>query len=88
MQAGVRRIALSLDAPSPEVHDCFRQVPGSWERTMRILMGAESRRSAFSASFARMALSAVGNTVSELAQRRMLQQLVPALLHPGAERAG
>jgi AdoMet-dependent heme synthase len=42
MQAGVRRIALSLDAPSPAVHDAFRQVPGSWERTMQILRNAQS----------------------------------------------
>jgi MoaA/NifB/PqqE/SkfB family radical SAM enzyme len=38
----VRRIALSLDAPSPVVHDAFRQVPGSWERTMQILRNAQS----------------------------------------------
>jgi radical SAM protein len=42
MDAGVRRIALSLDAPSPEVHDAFRQVPGSWERTMQILRNAQA----------------------------------------------
>lgn len=36
-QAGIRRIALSLDAPYPDVHDAFRQVPGSWQRTMDIL---------------------------------------------------
>lgn len=41
MAAGVRRIALSLDAPSPAVHDAFRQVPGSWERTMQILRNAQ-----------------------------------------------
>jgi radical SAM protein len=41
-QAGVRRIALSLDAPSPEVHDDFRKVAGSWERTMTILRNAQS----------------------------------------------
>ncbi|MGD8403451.1 MAG: radical SAM protein, partial [Anaerolineales bacterium] len=35
--AGIRRIALSLDAPRPEVHDAFRKVPGSWQRTMDIL---------------------------------------------------
>ncbi len=40
-QAGVRRIALSLDAPSPAAHDEFRQVPGSWERTMKILHNAK-----------------------------------------------
>lgn len=39
-EAGVRRIALSLDAPTPETHDEFRQVAGSWERTMRILHNA------------------------------------------------
>ncbi len=42
MEAGVRRIALSLDAPTPEVHDAFRQVPGSWARTMQILRHAHA----------------------------------------------
>ena len=41
-EAGIRRIALSLDAPSSEVHDNFRQVQGSWERTMKILRNAQS----------------------------------------------
>ncbi len=41
-EAGIRRIALSLDAPRPEVHDAFRQVPGSWERTMKILRNAHA----------------------------------------------
>lgn len=41
-EAGIRRMALSLDAPSPEVHDNFRQVPGSWERTIQILRNAQS----------------------------------------------
>lgn len=36
-EAGIRRIALSLDAPTAKVHDEFRQVKGSWNRTMRIL---------------------------------------------------
>ena len=35
--AGIRRIALSLDAPRPEIHDDFRKVNGSWQRTMDIL---------------------------------------------------
>ncbi len=39
--AGIRRIALSLDAPRPEIHDEFRQVPGSWQRTMDILHRAQ-----------------------------------------------
>ncbi len=40
-EAGIRRIALSLDASTAEVHDEFRQVKGSWERTMRILNNAK-----------------------------------------------
>src|SRR5512140_857567 len=40
--AGVRRIALSLDAPNAEIHDSFRQVPGSWQRTMDILHRAQA----------------------------------------------
>lgn len=43
-EAGIRRIALSLDAPSAEIHDEFRQVPGSWERTMQILHNAKEVR--------------------------------------------
>jgi radical SAM protein len=39
-QAGIRRIAISLDAPTGEVHDEFRQVTGSWDRTMKILHNA------------------------------------------------
>src|SRR5690349_15858462 len=41
-EAGIRRIALSLDAPTAEAHDAFRQVPGSWQRTMSILRNAQS----------------------------------------------
>ena len=41
-QAGIRRIALSLDAPNAELHDGFRGVGGSWERTMRILRNAQA----------------------------------------------
>ena len=39
--AGIRRIALSLDAPRAQVHDDFRKVPGSWQRTMDILHRAQ-----------------------------------------------
>lgn len=35
--AGIKRVALSLDAPRPEIHDNFRKVPGSWQRTMQTL---------------------------------------------------
>jgi AdoMet-dependent heme synthase len=41
-EAGVRRIALSLDAPNAEIHDNFRQVPGSWQRTMDIMRRAQA----------------------------------------------
>ncbi|HEY3289537.1 MAG TPA: TIGR04053 family radical SAM/SPASM domain-containing protein [Anaerolineae bacterium] len=40
--AGIRRIALSLDAPRAEIHDAFRQVPGSWQRTLAIAHAAQS----------------------------------------------
>jgi radical SAM protein len=40
-EAGIRRIALSLDAPRPDIHDHFRQVPGSWQRTLDILHRAQ-----------------------------------------------
>lgn len=33
-RAGLRRLALSLDGPTPELHDSFRGVPGSFERTL------------------------------------------------------
>ncbi|MDI6696075.1 MAG: TIGR04053 family radical SAM/SPASM domain-containing protein [Anaerolineales bacterium] len=36
-QAGIRRVALSLDAPRPDIHDDFRKVKGSWQRTMDTL---------------------------------------------------
>jgi len=40
-EAGIRRIALSLDAPDPTIHDDFRKVNGSWKRTMDILHRAQ-----------------------------------------------
>lgn len=40
-EAGIRRVALSLDAPRPEVHDRFRMVEGSWQRTMDTLHRAK-----------------------------------------------
>jgi MoaA/NifB/PqqE/SkfB family radical SAM enzyme len=41
-EAGIKRLALSLDAPNPAAHDDFRQVPGSWQRTLRILHNAHA----------------------------------------------
>lgn len=40
--AGIRRVALSLDAPRPEIHDDFRKVKGSWQRTIDTLHRAQS----------------------------------------------
>jgi radical SAM protein len=36
-EAGIRRVSLSLDAPRAEIHDEFRKVKGSWQRTMDTL---------------------------------------------------
>jgi radical SAM protein len=36
-QAGLSRLALSLDAADAETHDAFRGVPGSFERTLSLL---------------------------------------------------
>jgi radical SAM protein with 4Fe4S-binding SPASM domain len=36
-EAGLSRLALSIDAADPETHDAFRQVPGSFDRTLEIL---------------------------------------------------
>jgi radical SAM protein with 4Fe4S-binding SPASM domain len=36
-QAGVRRVALSLDSPNAAMHDRFRGFSGSFHRTMRII---------------------------------------------------
>jgi radical SAM protein len=73
MQAGTRRIALSLDAPRAGVHDAFRQVPGSWERTMRILRNAQS-----------VGLSAQVNTTVSRYNVGLLPEMVPFIEEVGA----
>src|SRR5262245_47145911 len=35
--AGLSRVAVSLDGPTPETHDAFRRVRGSYAWTMRII---------------------------------------------------
>ncbi len=72
-QAGIRRIALSLDAPSAEVHDSFRQVPGSWERTMRILRNAQQ-----------VGISAQVNTTVSRHNLHLLPEMVPFIQEVGA----
>ncbi len=65
-EAGIRRIALSLDAPTAETHDEFRQVPGSWDRTMRILHNAS-----------RVGLSVQVNTTVSIFNVDQLPAMVP-----------
>lgn len=72
-ESGIRRIALSLDAPTAEVHDAFRQVPGSWERTMRILHNAQSA-----------GLSAQVNTTVSRHNLNLLPEMVPFIQEVGA----
>lgn len=73
MKAGIRRIALSLDAPRPEVHDAFRKVPGSWERTMQILRNAQE-----------VGLSAQVNTTVSSYNVHLLSEMVPFIKEVGA----
>ena len=40
-EAGIRHISFSLDGATPEVHDSFRGVNGSYERTLRAIGAAQ-----------------------------------------------
>jgi radical SAM protein len=71
--AGIRRIALSLDAPEAAVHDDFRQVKGSWQRTMQILKNAQS-----------IGLSVQVNTTVSRFNLRLLADMVPFIEEVGA----
>ncbi len=71
--AGIRRIALSLDAPRPEIHDDFRQVKGSWQRTMDILHRAQS-----------IGVSVQVNTTVAKHNVDILDEMVPFLQEVGA----
>ena len=72
-EAGIRRLALSLDAPTAEVHDAFRQVQGSWDRTMRILHNAQE-----------VGLSAQVNTTVTTYNVHLLPDMVPFIKEVGA----
>lgn len=72
-EAGIRRIALSLDAPVPEVHDEFRKVEGSWQRTMDILHRAEE-----------VGLSVQVNTTVTIFNLELLPGMVPFIEEVGA----
>ena len=71
--AGIRRVALSLDAPSREVHDQFRQVPGSWQRTMDTLHRAHD-----------VGLSVQVNTTVAKHNIDILHEMVPFIQEVGA----
>ncbi len=71
--AGIRRVALSLDAPRAEVHDEFRKVPGSWGRTMDILHRAQD-----------VGLSVQVNTTVAKHNVDILHEMVPFIQEVGA----
>lgn len=72
-EAGIRRIALSLDSPQARAHDSFRQVQGSWERTMSILRAAQE-----------VGLSAQVNTTVSRYNLDHLPEMVPFIEQVGA----
>jgi len=72
-EAGIRRIALSLDAPGPKVHDEFRRVEGSWQRTMDILHRAQET-----------GLSVQVNTTVTKFNVDLLPEMVPFIKEVGA----
>ncbi len=72
-EAGIKRIALSLDAPSAAVHDDFRQVEGSFERTLHILKNAQEA-----------GLSAQVNTTVARHNLDILADMVPFIVEVGA----
>lgn len=71
--AGIRRIALSLDAPRAEIHDSFRQVQGSWQRTMDILHRAQA-----------IGVSVQVNTTVAKHNVDILDEMIPFLQEVGA----
>jgi radical SAM protein with 4Fe4S-binding SPASM domain len=71
--AGIRRIALSLDAPDAETHDAFRQVHGSWQRTMDILHNAQ-----------KAGLSVQVNTTVSKHNYQRLDEMIPFIQEVGA----
>lgn len=72
-QVGIKRIALSLDAPQPLIHDAFRKVPGSWQRTMDILQRANA-----------VGLSVQVNTTVAKHNVNILDEMVPFVQKVGA----
>ncbi|MCL4530856.1 MAG: TIGR04053 family radical SAM/SPASM domain-containing protein [Chloroflexi bacterium] len=72
-EAGIRRVALSLDAPRAEIHDDFRKVKGSWQRTMDTLHCAHD-----------VGLSVQVNTTVAKHNIDILHEMVPFIQEVGA----
>ena len=72
-ESGIRRIALSLDAPTAKVHNDFRKVEGSWQRTMDILHRAKEA-----------GLSVQVNTTVTKFNVNLLPEMVPFIEEVGA----
>ena len=71
--AGIKRVALSLDAPRPEIHDDFRKVQGSWQRTMDTLHRAHD-----------VGMSVQVNTTVAKHNIDILHEMVPFIQEVGA----
>jgi radical SAM protein len=69
-EAGVRRIAISLDGPTAEVHDAFRAFPGSFRTAVAIARDAEDAGLSFqvNTTISRYNLHLL-NELSELVER-------------------
>jgi phytoene/squalene synthetase/2-polyprenyl-6-methoxyphenol hydroxylase-like FAD-dependent oxidoreductase len=65
------------------IHRVWRRSPAERERTMRILMGAESRRSVFGAAFVRMASAALSEQARALLRSERFAALPSTLLSYG-----
>jgi phytoene/squalene synthetase/2-polyprenyl-6-methoxyphenol hydroxylase-like FAD-dependent oxidoreductase len=65
------------------IHHVWRKSASERERTMRILMGEESRRSVFGAAFVRMATAALSEQTRALFRRERVTQLPSTLLSYG-----
>ncbi len=72
-EAGIKRVALSLDAPRPKIHDDFRKVKGSWQRTMDTLHRAHD-----------VGLSVQVNTTVAKHNVDILHEMVPFIQEVGA----
>src|SRR3990172_3892245 len=73
LHAGIRRVALSLDAPRARIHDDFRKVRGSWQRTMDTLHRAHD-----------VGLSVQVNTTVAKHNIDILHEMVPFIQEVGA----